>query len=184
MKKTSYSDQTILEGISNNASFAIEYVYDHIKPMIMKWLYARGGQTEQAEDVFQEAMMVLFHQSKNEDFVLTSKLSTYLLAICKRLWYKQITQDKKTVLQEDFSEEEWTYSEDAIKAKEEKEEDFKRLDQALIELGSPCKELLEAFYLDNRNLEELVELFDYSNTNTAKTQRYKCMNRLRKIMNA
>lgn len=177
-----YSDDKIIKGIAENSSEAINWVYNHIQPMIIKWIIAKGGQYEIAEDVFQEGMLVLFHQCQKEDFILTSKLSTYLLAICKRLWYKNLQQNKNIHLEEDISMYEFHDIDIGIKEKEEEEIAFNQINKALEQLGSPCKDLIKAFYLEEKNMIEIAELFNYSNANTAKTQRYKCMNRLRNIM--
>lgn len=182
MKENLYSDDQIIKGIAANSTEAIAWIYKHIQPMIIKWIIAKGGQYEVAEDVFQEGMLVLFHQSQKEDFILTSKLSTYLLAICKRLWYKNLQQNKNMHWEHDFTIHEIHDLDNDLKEKEEKEIAFNRLNKALEQLGSPCMELIKAFYLEEKNMVEIAELFNYSNANTAKTQKYKCMNRLKNIM--
>lgn len=184
MKHSYFTDENLINGIADGKTEAIEWVYDSIQPMIIKWMIARGAQESIAEDVFQEGMMVLYHQCRKDSFKLTSKVSTYLLAVCKRLWYKQIEQNKRTVLQESFNDEGALVSDEEINAIEQKEIDFLNLEAAMVMLGSPCKELLEAFYLHGDNMQELATKFNYTNSDTAKTQRYKCMNRLRKIMNS
>lgn len=184
MKHSHFKDEYLIKGIAEGKTDAIEWIYDSIQPMILKWMIARGAQESVAEDVFQEGMMVLYHQSRKESFKLTSKMSTYLLAVCKRIWFKQIDRNKNTVLQESFDDEGPLVSDDEMMELEEKEVAFLNLGAAMELLGSPCKELLEAFYLRGKNMQELANKFNYTNSDTAKTQRYKCMNRLRKIMNS
>jgi predicted DNA-binding protein YlxM (UPF0122 family) len=48
-------------------------------------------------------------------------------------------------------------------------------------LGEPCKSLIEDFYLNEMSLIEITEKYGYSNSDTAKTQKYKCLMRLRRF---
>lgn len=179
-----FTDQELIEGIAEGDRQTIQRIYNNIQPMILKWMISRGANETAAEDIFQEGMLVLYHQCGKKDFKLTSKLSTYLLAICKRIWFKQLSNEPLTDLGDDFLKEEWQDLEEDFKYKEAQEQQFKKLEAGLELLGSPCKELLEAFYLEGKNMQELALEFNYTNANTAKTQRYKCMNRLRKLMNS
>jgi hypothetical protein len=55
------------------------------------------------------------------------------------------------------------------------------MDKAIQGLGEPCKSLLEAFYLQKMNMQEIAGSFRYTNAENAKTQKYKCLMRLKKI---
>ncbi len=45
----------------------------------------------------------------------------------------------------------------------------------------PCKTLLEAFYINKKNMQEIAATFGYTNAENAKTQKYKCLVRLKKL---
>ena len=139
------------------------------------------GSGDDADDLFQEALMVLFDKVKKEDFELTSKLSTYILSICKYNWFNK--QRKKSNYREVDMENspEIQEVEGDMEYYEEQEEQYTHLQYALNKLGSPCKEILEAFYIDNRSMDEISDIMSYTNANNAKTQKYKCLNRLKKI---
>lgn len=177
-----FTDQELIAGIAKGHSQSIESIYRHIQPMIIKWMISRGANESTAEDIFQEGMLVLYHQCRKEHFKLTSKLSTYLLAICKRIWFKQLRTSPATDLGDEFFTEDWKSLDEDLDFKAEKEQQFRQLEAGLTLLGSPCRALLEAFYIEGKNMQELAEEFNYANADTAKTQRYKCMNRLRKLM--
>lgn len=55
------------------------------------------------------------------------------------------------------------------------------MQKAILGLGEPCKSLLEAFYLEKKNMQEIATIFGYTNAENAKTQKYKCLIRLKKI---
>jgi DNA-directed RNA polymerase specialized sigma24 family protein len=76
--------------------------------------------------------------------------------------------------------QDWAY-EDDINSYKEKEMHYQSLDQALDQLGEPCRSLLKAFYHEDKNMQQIAAEFGYTNPDNAKTQKYKCLNRLRKI---
>ena len=55
------------------------------------------------------------------------------------------------------------------------------MEKAIDSLGETCKSLLEAYYLQKRNMQEIAFQFGYTNAENAKNQKYKCLVRLKKI---
>ena len=54
------------------------------------------------------------------------------------------------------------------------------MNNSLIELGEPCSELIKDFYINKLSMEQIAEKFGYTNADNAKTQKYKCLQRLKK----
>jgi hypothetical protein len=50
-------------------------------------------------------------------------------------------------------------------------------------LGDPCKELLECFYYKNLSWSEIASRLGYSSAASARNQKYKCLERIRKAVN-
>ncbi len=80
---------------------------------------------------------------------------------------------------EDYSE--YIPVEDDLEKHEEKDRQFTMMEHALTQLGEPCKTIIEDYYLKNRSMQEISEKFGYTNSDNAKTQKYKCLQRLKKI---
>jgi DNA-directed RNA polymerase specialized sigma24 family protein len=55
------------------------------------------------------------------------------------------------------------------------------MEGALGELGEPCKTIIEDYYIHGRSMQEICEKFGYTNADNAKTQKYKCLQRLKKL---
>ncbi len=55
------------------------------------------------------------------------------------------------------------------------------MERGLSSLGEPCKSLLEAYYLQKRSMTEIAATFGYTNADNAKSQKYKCLMRLKKF---
>lgn len=186
-RPTNYTDTELIEGLAAGENAAIAEIYRLYQPILLKWMVSRGGEEIDAYDVFQEGILVLFEKAADPSFALTCKLSTYLFAVCKRIWFKKTQQRSNTSsldigkrTDEDNDEDLASYDED-IDVHREKELNFDKLEHSLDQLGSPCKELLRAFYIDDKSMQEIAAAFSYTNAENAKTQKYKCLNRLKKI---
>jgi RNA polymerase sigma factor (sigma-70 family) len=70
---------------------------------------------------------------------------------------------------------------DDIQIQEEREEHFDQLNKAMNALGEPCSSLLKAFYNEQKSMQEIAGQFGYTNPDNAKTQKYKCLARLKKL---
>ena len=70
---------------------------------------------------------------------------------------------------------------DDMEDHEKRNTEFSMMDKAMGSLGEPCKSLLEAFYMQKKNMQEIAGSFGYTNAENAKTQKYKCLMRLKKL---
>ncbi len=71
--------------------------------------------------------------------------------------------------------------EDEVEQQGERDIQFTKMQSALQLLGEPCKTIIEDFYIHNRSMQEICENFGYTNADNAKTQKYKCLQRLKKL---
>ncbi|MBC7510682.1 MAG: sigma-70 family RNA polymerase sigma factor, partial [Ferruginibacter sp.] len=77
--------------------------------------------------------------------------------------------------------EETVSVEEEIEEHEKVNNDFILMEHAMGKIGEPCKSLLDAYYLQKKNMLEIAGEFGYTNADNAKTQKYKCLVRLKKI---
>jgi DNA-directed RNA polymerase specialized sigma subunit len=52
------------------------------------------------------------------------------------------------------------------------------LKEIIKKTGEQCKELLRLYYYENKSMKEITVLMNFSNENSTKTQKYKCMKKL------
>lgn len=185
MNKVFYTDTELLQGLAAGDRTVVASLYKLYLPVLTKWIMSRGGLDSDADDVFQEALLVVYEKAKSPEFCLTCKLSTYLFAVSKRIWYKKLEQSAHLYnLDTEEGEGEQlfgaAYDED-VQEHWEKEAQFAQLNQSLDQLGEPCAALLKAFYIEKKNMQEIATVFKYTNAENAKTQKYKCLTRLKKI---
>jgi RNA polymerase sigma factor (sigma-70 family) len=176
----SASDIALLEGLARNEKDAIEKIYRDHYQMILHMIMINNGNPDDAADVFQEGMIVLFEKSKSKDFELNCQLKTYLYSVCRRLWLKKLNQQQRFGRQTDDVEQIVPVEED-MEVHEKRQQEFNIMENALQKIGEPCKSLLEAYYLQKKHMQQIAEEFSYTNADNAKTQKYKCLVRLKKL---
>ncbi len=182
-------EHQLLAALAAGQREATEQIYRQNYHIISGWLVKNGGTSSDAADLFQEAMVVLFSKAQEEEFRLTCSIGTYLFAISKHLWYKKLSKQHKepVALQEntgDDDDDSGIAYEDDINAHQEREAHYEQLDAALEQIGEPCRSLLKAYYHHDKSMQEIAASFGYTNPDNAKTQKYKCLARLRKIFYA
>lgn len=176
------TDQDLIQGILLGDNLVIGKLYKLFYPTIARMIINNSGSEDEAKDIFQESVMVLYNRVTENEFELNSKLSTFLYAVSRRLWLKQLTRKGNLASTSDISDfEDILQIEDDIEKHEEKESKFERMNLALHELGEPCKTLIKDFYIKNMSMKDIQEKFGYTSTDNAKTQKYKCLQRLKKI---
>src|SRR5579864_2782986 len=83
------SDNILINSLVDQKEGAFEALYQQYYPSVKYFVLHTSGTTQDAEDVFQEAMVVLLGKLRAEDFILTSSLKTYLFAIAQNIWLKR-----------------------------------------------------------------------------------------------
>ncbi len=178
--KSDSNEQLLLKGLANNDAKAVETIYKDNFNMIQAFILNNNGTYDEARDIFQEAMIALYEKAKNESFVLTCQIKTYVYSVCRRLWLKRLQQLGKFVAQNEGIEETVAVEED-LEIHEKRNVDFAIMERAMGSLGEPCKSLLESFYLQKKDMSEIAAQFGYTNADNAKNQKYKCLVRLKKL---
>jgi RNA polymerase sigma factor (sigma-70 family) len=178
--RTEFNEQKLLEGLALNDRKAIETIYQKHYNMVQSMILSNSGYPDDARDVFQEAMIVLYEKARTGTFELNCQLKTYLYSVCRRLWLKRLSQLQKTTPEVNNLEMTVPVEED-LEMHEQRNFDFLVMERSMKNLGEPCKSLLEAYYLQKKNMVEIAANFGYTNADNAKNQKYKCLMRLKKL---
>jgi RNA polymerase sigma factor (sigma-70 family) len=182
MQENSLTENEIILGLRNNDSKLLRFIYKKNFPSILKYILTNSGTEEEARDIFQESMIVLYRNAQKESFQLTSSIQTYLYAIAKRLWLKKIKSNTWMIRIEEDEENDIPEL-NATDAQEhgEKEKQYARIQSGMQELGEPCKSIINDFYVLHLSMTEIADKYGYTNADNAKNQKYKCLQRLKKI---
>ena len=176
---TAYSsDIELLEGLKKADSPAFRQVYVLHFNMVKYFVIKNNGREEDAHDIFQEAMVVLFEQLKEGKFELKSSLKTWIYAVCRNKWLKHLEKQKRNIRLVDFEQADEILLPENFSEAEEKS---KSLRKSLEQLGMQCRKLLLLYYYFKKSMEEIAADLNYTNADNAKSQKYKCLQKLKAI---
>jgi RNA polymerase sigma factor (sigma-70 family) len=173
-------EQELLKALAVNDKKAIEKIYEDNYSLIQNLILNNSGTEEDAKDIFQEAVIILYEKSKSDSFELSCQIKTYVYSVCRRLWLKRLQYIRRY-------EAEIASLVEIVPVEEDMEEHDKRslqfgmMEKAMTSIGEPCKSLLEAYYINKKSMQEIAENFGYTNADNAKNQKYKCLLRLKKL---
>jgi RNA polymerase sigma factor (sigma-70 family) len=177
---TTYNDeQPILEAIARGEKLGLEWLYKHSFITTKKMVIKMGGDEDEAWDVFQEAATLFYEKCSTEGIYLQCRINTYITSVARNLWLKKVKQRYTTTLDEELDNTADVQLDVADFL--QKEQDLAKLEIALVDLGEPCASLMRAFYFEGKSMQQIGEQFGYTNADNAKTQKYKCLTRLKKI---
>lgn len=176
------SDLEVLRGIATNDSGMITHLYRVHFPHVERLIINNNGTKDQAKDIFQETVLVLYDKVTQQGLSLECKLKTFIYAVSRNLWLKQLSKKgERHYSLEDEQIEQLESVDGDMQAHQEQERKFEKMEDALQMLGEPCQSIIKEFYIQNKSMQDICDKFGYTNTDNAKTQKYKCLQRLKKL---
>lgn len=157
---------------------ALTGLYQRSFPPVRRYLSRRGGSAQDAQDVFQDALVLLYEQATSGTLVLTASVSTYLLNISRNLWRQELRR-RARLPRAGFTDE--LAASLAEEAAASAEPAFAVLDY-VEQLGEKCKSLLLSFYYFQQPLTQIAERHGYASVRSATVQKFKCLERLRQAV--
>lgn len=172
------TDMELINGMRAGESGAYRKLYVEYFTMIRHLVVKNSGNEQDASDLFQEGVVALFENLRKPDFELSATLKTFFYSICRNMWLKQLRGRKKAK----FVDYEEAIGTPLLPEPEDlSDQQAKILQSCLKRLGDSCRKLLEQYYYLKKNMTEIAEDMGYSNTNTVKTRKYKCIQQLKKL---
>ncbi|MFL5753771.1 MAG: RNA polymerase sigma factor [Bacteroidia bacterium] len=179
MSKRQFTDSEYLEGLRSNNQLALTSLYKKHFGIILKYVLNNSGTEEEAQDIYQESIIVLYQNVQKPAFTLNCALQTYIYSVARRLWLKHL--NKHSNMHKLGDNEEVADVSSDVSEYEQKEIQIGKMNESLDNLGEPCKTLIQDFYVRHMNMEDIAEKFGYTNADNAKNQKYKCLQRLKKL---
>lgn len=154
---TVHPDQLYIEGLANNDSAVIQSIYKKFVPKVVSYIKNNSGDADQAQDVIQEVLILLFNQAKTEQLKLTCPFDAYFFLLCKRRWLNEIkkSSNKGVTIKEELTSIQEAADEMVLQT-EHFDEKQQLYDVMFQKLGEKCQELLKlSFTLPS--MEEVAE---------------------------
>ena len=177
-----YTSDKILKGILENDRSVIEYVYNTYFKAIRSFVLRYGGTQEDARDIFQDGIIIIYEQAKNNGLQIENTFMTYLFTVCKYQWMKTLRErDKKyfETVENNREVEQVFHKENAAKLDEliEKEKRVKLYTRNFQKLSESCQKILR-LVARGYSVDELTEELGYKSKIFTYKKRRTCKERL------
>ncbi len=175
------SDRRILDLIRKGDEQALVVLYNSNRKAIVSFVTRNNGSYDDAEDMLQEALMVLWERVRSGRFEYAAKLNTFIYGVVKNMWSRQLARKRKempTSVDPDMNPGgEVSVLDELIEG-----EQAELVRDALEKLGEPCKRLLVLFYWEELSMGEIANRMGFANAETVKSKKYQCKKSLEKLL--
>lgn len=175
------ADMRLVDRIRKGDEAALVTLYDSNRRAIASFVTRNNGSEEDAEDMLQEALVILWERIRGGRFELTARLNTFIFATVRNLWMRRLSQKRHEVPLTVSIESREDAAPDALEDLITLDE-VQRIRDALNMLGEPCRKLLLLFYWEEQSMEEIAAAMNFANADTVKSKKYQCKKALEKIL--
>lgn len=140
--KSSHPDQKYIEALVTHDHKLLAEIYKRFSGKIISFVERNNGDIEEAKDIIQETLIVIYQQAREKKLELTCPFEAYFLLLCKRRWLNklklknEVTRDSELISIADDK------LQDAIET-EFFESKKKLLESKFQELSAKCQEILK-----------------------------------------
>lgn len=165
--------KNIIESIRNGRNDeALKYLYKDPLRKVRKFILTNSGTLDDADDVFQDAVVALFHYIKSNKYNEEYEIDAFLFRVAKNSWIDNIRKKQKVIKEEfigfDIGED-TNYLTEIIE-----EEKLSTFHSMFNKLEENCRKILSYVIFEKKNMKDIAVLMGLKNDNIAKNQHYRC----------
>ena len=173
-------EERLIHGIVSGNTTIIQRVYQLYAPRVSNYILKTGGTLEDAQDVFQDAIMIVYDKAQVADFKLTVQFYTYLFAICKQLWWrKKKKKSYSEITTDDF--EGYNLIEESFEATIISNEKHHLYQQCLQQISAICRKIL-ALASNQIPMADIAKEMGFKSEGYARIRKLRCKNKLVEII--
>lgn len=170
------TDQEIINKIRDGDENNVISIIDiKTKANLINWLVTKGHNYDTAKDLYQDSIITFLRKVKEDDFILTSKLTVFLYGIAYNLALKEFKRISKFVKIDDIDisyDQHFIYDNYQIDM----------VNHGLNNISERDSEVLKLFYFDKFNMIDISQKMGFNGKDTAKTFKHKALKRFVKKM--
>ncbi len=178
------TDIEIIEGFLNNDKKVIANFYREFRSFFCNFFRTKFlKDDEYLNDLYQDVCIILWDNIQTKKLAidnLTSKLSTYLIGVGENVLKARDRKYKEDLSVNAIKMLDFVTDEiDELNAELERN----RLIHKMVSgMKPPCSYLLKAYYWDKLSCSDIAIKFKFSNADSVKSQKFKCMRKLKNIL--
>ncbi len=171
------NDEQLVIAIKNGDKDAIVQLYKDNHMAIRKYILKNSGNSDDAEDILQDACIAIWEKIKSGELLLKARLSTFVFAISKNMWLKRLGKLSRQSNLEELKTANLTVNDDTFNL-----ENRKIVVEMMDRLGANCKDILTMFYFEGFDMTTIAQKLNYNNADTAKAKKHQCFKQLQQFV--
>lgn len=178
----SFSD--LLQQLQNNDPAAIEQLYRLAYPYTAGFILSNDGTPHDARRCFRRALTIFFQQVMDSNLQLNCRTETYLYALSRIIWLRELSRRSKVPINLDTDSPEATLpniSDAVLSLAALPDAPSAEMMQALEAMKPDHKQFLLSYYFYKIPLQQLADQMDYSES-FAKVKKRRCLDELRRLL--
>ncbi len=182
--KSAFTDAALLQVLGSNEipDDAIRFLYRTQFDKTMAYIKQNNGTEEDAQDIFQEIILVFIELVKKNKFRGESSISTFLYALTRNVWLNELKKRGRSKLRDEkFDKKQPVTGADVSHFMMQREMKI-TLMQLVENLGEACRKILLAFYFDNLPMKDVLLVTAYDNEQVVRNKKYKCLKQLEQMI--
>lgn len=149
-------------------------LYRRVLPLLTHHVENNAGREEDAQDLLQEALIVLYRKSADPDFVLTSSVDTYVFAVAKRQWLKILRRRRNTLVHHQMADDQNDPEIDEMLHMQARQNLYLKYFHTLSE---GCQTLLRYFF-GGTSMKEIAEKLGHGSEGYTRKRKHLCQQKL------
>ncbi len=164
-----------LDALVKGESKIISRIYETNFKQVKRFILQNKGNTEDAEDIFQKALLQIAVRHKKEGISIKSTFEGFLFTVCKNLWRRELNSHKSRVTNSEVVEQVSEAYDSARAIIEQKRQEL--FVEMLDRISENCKMILSMFFA-KLSYAEIVASTDYTSETVVRQRVFKCKKKL------
>ena len=168
-----------IDGIRAGHADTLKQLYIDFFPRIAQFIQSNNGTEEDARDVFQDAIIVIYRNVQAHSFRLTSSFYTYLYSIARNIWFKKLRKSytKRVTITENVVFTDGDNLEELLYEHEQ----YKLYQSKFQLLSDGCRELLQLAF-EGKSTKEITAIMELSSEQYTRKRKFKCKEKLIRLI--
>jgi len=177
-----HKDQRYIQALLKNDTRLIQEIYRNNAEQVSRWIRKNNGSSDDAKDIFQEALIALYTKAAKGNFQLTAPFDALLFRICKNKWIDRLRKKSRSpeVRMEDEARHKSENTQNLAEETETASLKEQILEQTFQQLSDLCRKLLKLLS-EGISSSEVAIRAEMSNANSVYRRKKACTDRWRDL---
>jgi RNA polymerase sigma factor (sigma-70 family) len=164
-------NKEIIRGVIKRDASVIKYLYNTCYPDIRNLVLANTGTIQDAQDLFQDALLIIYRKIKTLNLTLNCAFKTYLYSVCRLMWLKELESRRNQGKNYGYVDPHSTSITEEVSSLEVIK--LRIYEKHFGELSKECQDILK-MYFNGMPMEEICNRMGFQSVHAVKEKKYEC----------